>query len=441
MSALARASKSTASKVSNRLAACGGLVRTIVDVGLMRFRHTTVKALVEHISQCLPTAHDDYCEPLIVDYFKALGILLGYEAHVEHLSSDEWHELLDFCINTARNLNRSEEPVDQNVSTLQSNLSLRSRRALTSNGAPEHSHSFSSRESQRLSYPQLQRSNEDIMLCIRHMTIVPNAPVVEKAEAILDVTLDLLATYPHLSKVLQNLYETIDSVLSRIIINNISLSFRTVSALIPLFRKTWKRATLNQRELMLSLLLRGESFFPQLIRSEAGDAISSLGALLEVIKGQYCSRKPRELLQVDDLDFSDITALLSEHTPLKIKVMRLRTGALKGEDPWCVIHVSATIYTISERLANESACTEEDDFRANAKRQKRSRPIDELLQFLKESHLPSKVYALQVVTMLFNQISFEDTLLPDVADLLMLHISHDDTTVASWAIVAIARCV
>ena len=273
------------------------------------------------------------------------------------------------------------------------------------------------------------------------MTIVPNAPVADKAEPILDVMLDLLTTYPHLSKIQQNLYETIDSVLSRIIISHISLSLRTVGALIPLVRKTWQRATPNQRELMLSVLLRGESLFHSLIRSEGGDSITSLGVLLDAIKMQYCSRKPREQLQIDDLEFSNMNILSSQHAPLAIRAMRLRTGAIKAEDSWCVIHISSTIYAILEEIATKNACLEEDDFRASSKRQKRSSPVDELLECLRGSDLPYKVYSLQVIAMLFEQVSFEDSILHDMTDLLISHISQDDSTVVSWAIVAVARYV
>ena len=439
ISGLARATKYTTVKISSRLSACGSLVRTIVDVGLTKLRHKTVKALVEHISQSLPTADASYCEPLVVDYFKALAILLEYTAHVEHLSADDWHELLDFCMETARDLNRSVESNGANASNLPSGDSSRGRHIVAPNTPLDTVQSFSSHDSQRLLYPQLQGSNEDVLLCIRHLVIVPNAPVAGKAEMILTVVLDLLGTYPHLSKIQQVLYEILDSILSKIVISDMSLSLRTVSAMIPLVRKSWQRATINQRELMLSLLLRGQSLLPQLIRSDSKDVTLNLGALLEVVKGQYCARKPREQLQMEDLDFSKPNTSSHKRPPLSIKAMSLRLGKTKSEEPWCVIHVSASIYVVLEQILADKSLPEEDEFRINAKRQKRSSPVDELLQYMREPHIPSKLYALQVIAFAYELHGFEPRLLQDTAESIMSHISNDDSHVVSWAILAVAR--
>ena len=414
-------------------------MRTIVDVGLVKFRYKTLKALVEHISQSLPTADAGYCEPLLFDYFKALATLLEYRAHVEHLSSNDWHELLEFCIETARDLNRSVQYNGANLSNLQSGNSSRSRRVAAPSTPVDETQSFSSHDSQRLFYPQLQGSNEDILLCLRHLVIVPSAPVASKVESILNIVLDLLKTYPHRSKIQHILYEILDSILSRIVISDTSSSLRTVGALIPLIVKSWPQATFNQRKLMLSILLCGESLLSQVTRSDGEDATMNLVALLKAIKKQYCDRKPREQLQIEQLDFSKPVTSSHQKPPLSVRAMSLRPGTTMGEEPWCVIHVSASIYVVLEETVTDKVQYEEDDFRINAKRHKRSSPMDELLQDIRSPQTAFKVYALQVLAFAYEQHIFEPRLLQDTAELLMSHISNDDSLVVSWAIFAVAK--
>lgn len=415
---LARATKHTSSKIASRLSACASLIRTVVEVGLVKLRYKTVKALVEHISQTLPTADADYCEPLLVDYFKALSTLLGYRAHVEHLSPDDWHEISQFCVETAQDLNRL--------------TSLR-------NGDVSSNHGSHSSGSQKSAYPQLQVSNEDILLCLRHLLSAANAPIIEKAESVLNLVLDLLSSYAHRNKIQHNLYEIIDSILARILTSNTSLSLRTMGSVIPLIGKTWERATQSQREPMLSILVRGELLLGHLTHSENGtEFLDDLGNLLAVMREQYCKVKPKDQLSMEHLEFSGLASSGSQAN-LTLHAASLRICTHKGEEPWHVIHVSAAIYVALDTTATLRLEPDENDgFPNPSKRRKISRPMDNLLQDVKNTEPPIRVYALQVLAFSFSQKRLKKVDAQEITDLLMSIISGDDSSVVPWAILAVA---
>lgn len=96
-SAYLRTSQSQKSRATPRLAACGKALRITVTAGVRKVRAKTVKAVVDHILQTLPTPDGPYCPGLALDYVKSLLCILEYQPHVEHFR-DLWQDVLDFCL-------------------------------------------------------------------------------------------------------------------------------------------------------------------------------------------------------------------------------------------------------------------------------------------------------------------------------------------------------
>jgi ataxia telangiectasia mutated family protein len=84
-------------RASTRLAACGKALRITVTAGVKRIRAKTVKAVVDHILQALPTAEGPCYPGLALDYVKSLRVILEYQPHVEHFR-DLWQDVLDLCL-------------------------------------------------------------------------------------------------------------------------------------------------------------------------------------------------------------------------------------------------------------------------------------------------------------------------------------------------------
>lgn len=433
IASLSKASKYTSSKIASRLVACGSLVRTIVTVGVVKLRYKTVKALVEHISQSLPTHDAGYCEPLLVDYLRALSALLEYSPHVEHFSREDWHDVADFCLDTARDLNTMVEDSSVGVAGRESSKSVFT-------DATRPSPSFPSQETPRLAYPQLQDSNDDILLCLRHLTAASNAPVMDRASSIVQTVLGLLSNYPHLSKIQQSCYDILDAVLACAMVSNLSLSLSIVKPLIVLISRSWKRASQAQRESMLSILLRGQVLIPRLLDShEVSDYEHRIQILLATMREQYCTRKPRAQLQMEDLDFSDSTIWTNSAAPLSFRIASLRRAIGKVEEPFCIIKVSAMLL-VHLMKCQQSRVKQKRLVNLNeAKRQKRASHMDETAQWLDSPMVANRIYALQVLAFVFELYPLDQDTLRFFLELLLSHLSHDDSNAVPWHIFAIAR--
>jgi len=437
----ARATKHTKPKVESRLSACATLVRVVVEIGLRKLRYKTVKALMEHITQTLPTADAGYCAPLCKDYFKALVTLLEFKAHPEHFLGDEWHEIVDFCLETARDLNRWDDVADSALSNgaraLQKSVSHRDilSRSATPNTMGDHGRMFSFNASQPAAYPQLRDSQLELAHCLQHLTSVPNAPLFDRAHAIVTTSVDLLVSYPKVSSIQQVLFDCINSIMSRVVAHDTKLALQLMEKILPLFRRFWDVKDHTMKEPLLVLLSYGEILLPRLISEDTtGDCKAILNALVEVLRDDYCARRHREQLQLDDLAFVDPTCCVSLQVPLSNKTLQVRMGMYKAEQPWCLISSSAAVLVVLEKdTMSREVLVNTDQTDNPPKRQRLTRPLDDIFNFIKGSVSSEKQYALQVLVFIFDNMQFDEGSVQGHLDLLLPCLSDDDGSIASWA--------
>ena len=446
----ARASKSTKTKTEGRLSACAALVRTVVEVGLRKLRYKTVKALVEHIIQTLPTADGGYCEPLASDYFRALATLLEYRAHPEHFLGDDWHEVVDFCLQAARDLIRHSELNESGLSSggrfLNGSRSYRDgfSRSATPSTIGDHGRKSSNNGFQRAADSQLKSSDDQIVLCLQHLASVPNAPISDRADAILATLIELLQSYHRVSSTQQAAFECINAIMSRIVAINIELPLHTMKKVIPLLRRFWEpkegAATLN--DTLLAFLLYVEMLLPRMVsEDQTRDSNATLQALIEVLRNDYCSRRFRGQLQLDDLELLDPCNSTSTRVPLSIRALQVRSGGLRAESPWCLIFRSAAITVALENATKALEDPSDGDEVQNSKRQKMEHPMDDILHHVRGSLLPEKLYGLQMLVFIYDRLQFDDGTLQSHLDTLLSCLSESDSSIVSWAMLAMTSYV
>lgn len=446
---LVRASKSTKNKVESRLSACASTVRLIVDVALQRLRYKTIKALVEHITQTLPTADAGYCEPLLKDYLKTLVTVFDYKAHPEHFLGNEWHEAVDFCIDLACNLNRTYEPDElgfsNRVRALHGSNSRRENlsRSVTPSTFGDHGRKLGNTGSQRAAYPHLRDNDREVLHCLRNLTSVPNTPIMDKAYKILITLVELLQSYPRISTIQQPALESINSTISRVITNDISLAIEVSNKIIPLFRQLWGSKDATLKEALLIFLSYVEVLLSRMITTDnTGDCKDALNAIVEVLRDDYCSRRHREQLQIEDLSLRDPTSRVASQIPLSTKIHEVRMGSLKAEHPWCLISSSAAVMVALEiEVGAREKPSDIDEIPVPAKRQRLIHPLDDLLHSARGSLLPEKLYALQMLVFVFDSLNLERSTLQSYLDVLLPCLSDDDGLIASWAMLAMTSYV
>lgn len=409
---------------------------------MKKFRYKTVKAIVDHITQTVPTSDSGYCEPVAAEYFKSLRIVLEHQPHPEHLSKDEWHEVVDFCNETLHDLNASSN--GKNAQSLNGNSSIDSfniclSRSATPGTVSDNGHQASNRSAQHLVKLNLKSSVEDIVLCLKHLMSASNAPVLEKAQTTLENFCEILTLSSRPGVLLQSVFEAINSIISRIMTDNVDLTLHIINNLLPHIRRFWETKSRSLKDHMLVSLLYGEVYFFRLVSmDETGDCKPDLHRLLQVFRQEYCKRPEREQLQLEDLDLPD--HLLEADKPLSIQAFELRSAGSKAEQPWFLLYISASIVLVlSARDAAHRSFLSDSTLEHPSKRRKLNSLVDDLLELTKTSDMLDRLFALQVLTFVFDKIVVDIENLQHYIESLLSCLSDDIANVVSWALLALTR--
>ncbi|KAL8689365.1 MAG: hypothetical protein Q9218_004951 [Villophora microphyllina] len=428
---------------ATRLSSCANVLRAVVEVGIPKFRLKTVKALLDHITQTLPSSDGGYYEPLAAEYFKTFRTVLEYPSHPEHLTPDEWHDLADFCIQAIKDLfDRQIENGDSFLFGDETVLSSRGQlsRSATPSGRtvsavrrPNGTKSHSSHDS------SLKTPAEDVVQCLKHLASTSNGPILQKAQAIVGTLVKFVPTTTNNDLVQQAAFETINIVLSRIYINDVSLTLQTIQSLIPVIRRCWSTKSNSLKDHMLVPLILGGPYLPRLIMSDPDVQVAALFNLLDTMREEYCRRHARDQLQIDDLDLSGTTGDMLEERPFRLRALGLRFRVLSAESPWALLLVTASIaVAISQGGGPKEYPIDPEGMCQVPKRRKTEDPIDSLFQRLRLSAVAEKIYALQVLCFIFEYMQFGASVLQTYIESVLAHVSDKSSSLCSWAMLAIA---
>lgn len=442
-SALSRSkSSSQKSGPTSRLSACATVLRILVGVGLHKVRFKTIQAILDHITQALPASTGGYCEPLISEYFRAANTIFENSAHLEHLSHEAWHEFADFFIQAIKDLvctpsNGTSNPLNEDEGGSFSRGRL-SRSATPSARSASTAERLSSSLSRRPRGGHLKAPAESVILCLKHLASASNGPLLEKAHIIVDTVIEFLSSSKHSAPVQQAAFSTLNSILSRICTTDVSLTLRTVSGLIPIIRRLWSVKSNTFKEQMLVPLLLGEPYLPRIVAQNSEDEMTEFLDLIDILREEYCRRNEREQVQIDDLDLTGSTPDLQKERPFSTRTFRLRLGLGRAESSWALIYISASIIATMSRhsLALDDHAKTTNVTHAT-KRRKLENPIESVLQRLRFSALPDKLYATQIMTFLFDVVILDSSILLGYIETLLQCISDKNSSLCSWAMLAI----
>ena len=225
--------------------------------------------------------------------------------------------------------------------------------------------------------------------------------------------------------------------MSHMVANNIGLALQILTRMIPLFRRFWDVKDNTMKEPLLVLLSYAEVLLARLILEDTtGDRKAELNALIESLREDYCTRKQRDYLQLDDLSLIDPSYRLLQQMPLGNRTLQVRLGALKAEQSWCLLASSAAIIVELENdIIVQETSLHSDEHNLPPKRQRLTHPFDDLFKLAKGPEASEKIYALQILVFVFEMASFDENALEGHLEMLLPCLSEDDGSVVSWAII------
>ena len=431
-------SKATLRKATeNRLQTCGSVLRAAVELGVEHLRIKTVRAVFRHIIDILPVAGGGLCEPISMDYVKALRVLFEYAPHTEHLLPEEWEQIGRFCCTHVRaQLGLLDEDEDEDT---EAQTQLRRETMLA------HDDSSMSRRS-ILSVPQkrLSHESEELMMCLRNLSAAPNAPILSHATMICDMLLGFFRAQASYTRAHQHAFSSLNFVLNVITTNDIALVSRICDEVVPAVSRIWDTKMPALRDEMIIFLIHTRAHIRARIKTPKGRYLrTSVENLFDSLCNEYIIRSDRELLQLDDMVFPSLGRKYCSEDLLSLRTIALRPNPqnFRAEQAWMIPSLIAALVEMLDmsgfvdKRARQNGRGDESE----PKRQRMYDRADEIMRFARSTNNPRKLLALQVVPFLVEIHGVNEKEFQSIIQDLYEASSDDNPAIASWALVSVAR--
>lgn len=431
----------TRSAAEGRLASCANALRVSIEAGLTIIRTKSVRSILRHVQDSLLLPNGKLCEPICLDYAKCLSILLGYQAHVEHLTEDDRMEAVQFCVKYLDQvvLDLDEEDVEPGAEAVSTSatvngLSYRSSRSQLKD-------SGGSQDGKLLS----KQVAEQMVSCLASLT----ATSCFKDVSLISRTLLALIEFARRSS---------QSVLDAFIaMNNILFKTRTERAeltrthlpsVMRLIRLFWHaKASWAFRNEMLRTLLLLQPYFASVSTRSETTMRAELKGVLDVMHVEYSQRGEKDQLRFEDLRLRTIHSDEQPSYVIGFKVFELRCVNTRAdihtrtESNWVTVYMMASICTFLTSDEREPARADDDVDDVNPRPRKRQRVDNEFDNF---THLSSsgtsgcRVSALQVVAFLAQHKTLSSGQIGMALDAVSKSCAENNSLIASWALLALA---
>ena len=430
-SAYGKATKSSLrAQVGTRLASCAAVFRLAVEAGVRKLKQKTVKALVDHITQTLPTSEGGFCEPLGLDYIKSLRVLVEYQPHVEHFVAEEWHNLITFCLD---GIQIQQGVLGDNASSVSDGPSGLLGSAST-NGSSSISTSLRFANASTTFTSHGKTNAEELILCLDQLLRPGRAPDLKTTRSILATLIQFLQLAATVGRAHHTVLSAFNQCFVHTSTDHIDLSRQAIGEILPLLRRLWGTKSSTLKDEMLTTLIHAQTYLEKMIQDTSDPTIyTELESLLELMQTDYSKRLDREQLQLDDVDLAVSRPPPTRHHPLRLRVMSLK-GSPRSEQSWTMLQMIAVIISILDsRLANvpENA--------APTKRRRLNQFFEDCLRQAKLSGSASRLCALQALPFVLDHRPLPEVLLETVLEQLVSSVSDDDSQIASWSMIAITR--
>ena len=422
--------KSTTSRniAESRLISYAETFRCAVEATTSRLKYKTLRAIVEHIIQILPASDDEFCKPLSFHYLKALALLTSHQMHMEHLRREDWCEAVDLCLMGISTSSRASQSESLDDTDLQLSGHRGSHRGFSTQGS-------NSREKQSAEWGLNCAS---LFQSLRSLVTASNCPLRARSDAIVNTTLDFLASNVGANATLEA-FETLNGVLVHISLEQGESTTECVRSLLSIMRLAWHRKEGELKDEMLKTLVLTKPYLKKLLGYGDPQIREEFEGLYESMYDDYFLFKGRKRghLLLTDLKFGMYRPSLFT-CPFQNRQFYIRKTSVDSEHNWTLLHFLAFISTSLDSTKSTTGTAPDDDD-GPRKRRKHGKKLDETVAQSCEASSSQRVYSLQLVSFLIqnhNDIQFDD--LVHHLNLLEPCIHHRGADVASWAMLAIA---
>jgi len=403
-----------------------------------------VASVLDHITQTLPDADGEYCKPIAQHYLKTLCTVLQHGPHVEHLKQNTWDDTVDFCLQGLNHYFDDNEAdphgLSRSLSVLSASRFSGSLATANGNGRAQSQHGSVSRQ-----------NAEDLLQALSYLATAPNAPLLQRCEDITNTAIRILGSEGSTVSQLQKIaFSILNTVLCATREDRSSLSKSIVQITVPVICLFWQGKSVAKDEMlssvrdeMLIFLFLTHLHLERSLMDETNNFSPDLNDLLEVMIAEYSRRSERDQLQLEDINISDLSSIANDTSPFRLHDFRLRLHNIRGERNWAnlqVIGILERLVTLGDqRKAILDGTVDDEAEQPPRKRQRIIQGSDRLLSLLKSDDEYSRLAGLQIIPFMLQQSQLSGPRLTNLLEQLVVCASDKRGSIASWALLAIAR--
>lgn len=414
-------------------------LRTIVEHGVKVFRRKrSAPALVAHIVQILSISDVQISEPLTRLYGRILRAFLSHRPHIDHLSEEEWRELVSSCI-LGLAYKGSPDYSDDEKDTQQSFVqSSEKKKQLSRSGTPATlSISFRSNGKSRTTTQDIagNQSVEDFCACLALLLSATHQPILSVSDTILEAVFQFFdtASQNRNLQTQEHAFSILNHLLRFASLEALDVAFRIVTQGLPYVRELWHfKAHTGLKDQMLILLLRSRSMFPKLMK-DIESFSADLQQLSDTLFVEYSKRREFDILQLDDLIFGFLDST-SPGPPLANHVIQLHTGFPRSEQAWVTLSTLATIAVLRVAHSSVNMVPGSNRLLHTPKRRKTEHPFLDMLKGLENGDRSERLTILQVTTFIAAESQLGEKYCAILIEAVIPTIIGEDSHIANWAI-------
>lgn len=425
-------------KAENNLSECAAAIRNVIAAGSCRFRVKTVRAIIEHVTQLLPTSNgNQYCGGLTRTYFRILVALLERDEHIEQLATQDWESSLEFCLRVI-GVYCHHDPSQSSLSrTPGSSLVVKS--------------SSRSIGSQKDGSNLTAQNVEEVMECLLYLLAASNSPIILSAESCSGVLLQFLQHASPMGTVHKMAFQALNHLLLRSYADRLSVANTIAAQVLPIVSRLWSSRNASKdnqmvnsvKEQILITLLILELHFQRMCVDGNQEIVDHSAELATIIRDEYAKRSVGEMLQITDLDLSmrDDEGEAATSHPLLIGEIPLRVTDAKTERNWAMVYVMGLLVRLSSgfrQAAVRPAHGSSDEDHQRKRRRLNNVSWDLLLSELQGSDIAHHLTALQILSVTLPSYSGPIEPAMQVFDAVTSSMTSVHEEVACWAMIVLA---
>lgn len=444
-----RKSQTTAHSVANRLSKCANAVRVTIGRGSSKFKQKTLLAIIDHITQVLPGPNEDFVQPLLQDYVKALAEVLSRQANVELLARRDgaiWETCVDFLIDLAQYMIPDDGDVVAHSGYSYARVSPAPGTGGTANSRSTPRSTPSTQSQKRAGYTE-GGPLRDALEGVHNLLQAANAPILRRQKEITDVVLRVLQMrHLSLGSIQTLCFATLNKVFEAIQAEELEDALSLVNNLVPLMSYWWRAEKVSQDELIRALRNEiSKAIFITHLHLEHLSKTSENGAfygrveeLVERIWTEYAKRGEAFRLQLADINFS-LPSIPSDY--LRNSIFSLRPHNVEGESYWVIVQnlVFLEHILLKCKSKNLEQITEKDE---QPRKKRRIREKDSRLRIKLAANEPGvRRTALQLVPFILTNSSLSCDEANSLLSELTALAAHKDPITSCWALIGCASCI